>query len=61
LIERDEEEVMKKEIDKRRMRLGAEGPEQLRKDVGREVWGSSKVRIYPFFQSSPFFRADFVY
>lgn len=43
LIEKDEDEMVKKEVDKRRMRLGAAGPEELRKDVGREVWGSSKV------------------
>jgi hypothetical protein len=34
---------MKSEFDKRRTRLGAPKPEQLRKDIGLEVWRSSKV------------------
>jgi len=47
LTEQDEEETLKKEVDKRRMRLGASGPEELRKEVGREIWGSSNVRTPP--------------
>lgn len=43
LLEKDEAEYLTREIDKRRTRLGAAGPEQLRKEVGREVWGSSKL------------------
>ena len=46
LAEKDEEEMIKKEVDKRRMRLGASGPEQLRREVGREVRGVSKVGYY---------------
>lgn len=45
MTEKDEEETLKKEVDKRRMRLGAAGPEELKKEVGREVWGSSQVGI----------------
>lgn len=45
LIEKEEDEGLKKEVDKRRMRLGAAGPEQLKKDVGREIWGKSQVRF----------------
>jgi superkiller protein 3 len=47
LTEKDEEEVVKREVEKRRMRLGASGPEKLKKEVGREVWGGSKVRSSP--------------
>lgn len=44
IIEKEEQLAVKNEVEKRRTRLGAAGPEQIRKDVGREVWGSSKVR-----------------
>lgn len=44
LTEKDEDETIKKEVDKRRMRLGALAPEELRKEVSTEVLGSSKVR-----------------
>jgi len=43
LTEKDEEERIKKEVDKRRMRLGSGRPEQIKKDVSREVWENSKV------------------
>ena len=43
IIEKEEQLTVKSEVERRRTRLGAAGPEQIRKDVGREVWGSSKV------------------
>lgn len=43
LTETDENEVLEKEVNKRRQRLGSAGPEELRKQVGLEIWGSSKV------------------
>ncbi|CAL1707991.1 unnamed protein product [Somion occarium] len=43
IIEKDEEDTIKNEIARRRTRLGASGPEQLKREVGREVWGSSKL------------------
>ncbi|KAG2355063.1 hypothetical protein BDR07DRAFT_1304231 [Suillus spraguei] len=43
LIEREEEMFIKSEFDKRRTRLGGPKPEQLRKDIGIEVWHSSKL------------------
>ncbi|TCD60261.1 Superkiller protein 3 [Steccherinum ochraceum] len=43
VLETDEQATLKSEFDKRRTRLGAAGPEQIRKDVGREVWSSSKL------------------
>jgi superkiller protein 3 len=43
LTEREEEIFIKSEFDKRRTRLGAPKPEQLKKDIGIEVWRSSKV------------------
>lgn len=46
LTETYEEETLKKEVDKRRMRLGAAGPEQLKQEVGREIWGASRVRTF---------------
>ncbi|KAL4253450.1 hypothetical protein ABKN59_002079 [Abortiporus biennis] len=45
IFEKDESETMKKEIDKRRQRLGAAGPEQIRRDVSKEIMGSSKLPI----------------
>ncbi|KAG1742187.1 superkiller protein 3 [Suillus lakei] len=43
LTEREEEMFIKFEFDKRRTRLGGPKPEQLRKDIGIEVWHSSKL------------------
>lgn len=43
LIERDEDVFTKNEFDKRRTRLGGPSPGQLRKDIGVEVWGTSRV------------------
>ncbi len=44
LIERQESSYVQKEVERRRTRLGASGPEQLRKEVGREIWAQSRVR-----------------
>ncbi|KAH7923951.1 TPR-like protein [Leucogyrophana mollusca] len=38
-----EEGTIKSEFDKRRTRLGGPSPDQLRKDIGKEVWGSSEL------------------
>ncbi|KAG2745039.1 superkiller protein 3 [Suillus brevipes Sb2] len=43
LTEREEEIFIKSEFDKRRTRLGGPKPEQLRKEIGIEVWHSSKL------------------
>ncbi|KAI0082004.1 TPR-like protein [Panus rudis PR-1116 ss-1] len=43
ILEQHEEETIKNEIAKRRTRLNASGPEQLKREVGREVWGPSKL------------------
>ncbi|KAG1771164.1 superkiller protein 3 [Suillus placidus] len=45
LTEREEEMFIKSEFDKRRTRLGGPKPEQLRKDIGIEVWYSSKLPV----------------
>ncbi|EGN99549.1 hypothetical protein SERLA73DRAFT_159810 [Serpula lacrymans var. lacrymans S7.3] len=45
LTEKQEETTIKSEFDKRRTRLGAPPPDQLKKEVEREVWGVSKARI----------------
>jgi superkiller protein 3 len=45
ITERDEEAFFKNEFDKRRTRLGEPPPDQLKKDIGVEVWGTSKVRL----------------
>ena len=45
LTEFDEEEKIKKEVDRRRMRLGASRPEILKAEVGREIWESSTVSL----------------
>jgi superkiller protein 3 len=44
ITERDENKLIESEVGKRRQRLGAPPPEQIRKDVDQEVLGSSKVR-----------------
>jgi superkiller protein 3 len=44
ITERDETKLIESEVGKRRQRLGAPPPEQIRKDVDQEVLGSSKVR-----------------
>ncbi|KAF7375997.1 Antiviral protein [Mycena sanguinolenta] len=43
IIEKDEEDAYNKEVAKRRTRLGAASPEQLRKEVGMEIWGPSQL------------------
>ncbi|KIY73049.1 superkiller protein 3 [Cylindrobasidium torrendii FP15055 ss-10] len=45
IIEREEGEGLKREVDRRRTRLGASGPEQLKKDVGIEIWSKSKLPL----------------
>jgi superkiller protein 3 len=44
LTEADEEEKIDKEVERRRMRLGASRPEKIKVEVGLEVWSSSAVR-----------------
>ena len=44
ITERDEEAFVKNEFDKRRTRLDGPSPDQLKKDIGVEVWGTSRVR-----------------
>ncbi|KAJ7647495.1 superkiller protein 3 [Roridomyces roridus] len=47
IVETAEEEAFTKEVAKRRTRLGAASPEQLRKEVGIEIWGPSTLpKIY---------------
>ncbi|KXN90207.1 Superkiller protein 3 [Leucoagaricus sp. SymC.cos] len=43
LIEKQEKTFMEREIGRRRTRLGAGGPDQIRKEVGREIWGTSRL------------------
>ncbi|TDL26128.1 TPR-like protein [Rickenella mellea] len=43
LTEKEETSIFLREVDKRRMRLGASGPEEIKKEVGREIWSSSKL------------------
>ncbi|EMD32118.1 hypothetical protein CERSUDRAFT_119089 [Gelatoporia subvermispora B] len=43
IYEQDEESFIQKEVAKRRTRLGAGTPEQIRKEVGREAMGTSKL------------------
>lgn len=46
LTEAEEEGVFKREIEKRRTRLGASSPEQLRKEVFKEISTESKLPIF---------------
>ncbi|KAJ7675089.1 superkiller protein 3 SKI3 [Mycena rosella] len=43
IVEHDEDDTYAKEVAKRRTRLGAASPEQLRKEVGVEIWGPSRL------------------
>ena len=43
LTEQNEEGFIKTEFDRRRTRLGASQPDQLKKEIGLEVWRTSKV------------------
>jgi superkiller protein 3 len=43
LIEKDEDGTVKKEIDQRRQRMGGPTGEELRKEVVREILGTSKA------------------
>ncbi|KAF8160990.1 TPR-like protein [Crassisporium funariophilum] len=45
LTESSEEDTYNREVEKRRMRLGAASPEQLRKDVLREICKESKLPV----------------
>jgi superkiller protein 3 len=53
ILENHENNVFTKEVEKRRQRLGAAGPEAVKREVGREVWGSSKV-IYLMSSTNPY-------
>ena len=44
LYEAEENETIEKEVQKRRTRLGAAGPEQIKREVAREFLGPSQVR-----------------
>ncbi|KAI0700930.1 TPR-like protein [Cytidiella melzeri] len=43
IIEKHEHDVFTNEVAKRRTRLGAAGPEAVKREVGREVWSSSRL------------------
>jgi superkiller protein 3 len=44
LLESYQDQYLKKEVEKRRTRLGSSPPEKLKKEVGVEIWGTSRVR-----------------
>jgi superkiller protein 3 len=48
LTEIIEEDAYKHEVEKRRMRLGASSPDQLRKEVFRDITNSSQVQSISF-------------
>ena len=43
IIEKEEGNYMAREVDQRRKRINAGGPEQVKREVGMEIWSSSKV------------------
>ncbi|GJE96722.1 TPR-like protein [Phanerochaete sordida] len=54
IVEKNEQSAFEKEVQKRRTRLGAAGPEQIKRDVGREIWGASKLpELYQEIMSHP--------
>ena len=51
LTQAQEEERFEKEVERRRMRIGAAGPEAVRREVGLEMFSASEVRfhfVYPW-------------
>ncbi|KAA1474268.1 superkiller protein 3 [Dentipellis sp. KUC8613] len=46
LIEREEKETIEREVSKRRTRLNAAGPEEIKREVGREVYGASRLPTF---------------
>ena len=44
LLEAYEDQYLNKEVEKRRTRLGASPLEKLKKEVGMEIWATSRVR-----------------
>jgi superkiller protein 3 len=44
LMEKEEGDRIKRDVDSRRKRLNAAGPEEVKREVGREVYSISKVR-----------------
>jgi len=46
IVERQETELFEKELEKRRTRLGAPGLDQIKKEVGIEIWSSSQVTVF---------------
>lgn len=48
LTETLDEDAYKREVDKRRMRLGASSPDQLKKEVFRDISDGSQVQSMPF-------------
>jgi superkiller protein 3 len=45
LVEKQEKTYINKEIERRRTRLGAGSPDQIKKEVGREVSGKSQASL----------------
>ncbi|KAJ3899280.1 superkiller protein 3 [Lentinula edodes] len=43
ILEGDEDNYLKKELERRRTRLNAGPSDQIRKEIGREVWGKSRL------------------
>lgn len=46
LLEKEEDMEISKEVERRRMRLGAGKPEEIRNEVGCGVWSVSKARAF---------------
>ncbi|TFY78330.1 hypothetical protein EWM64_g5681 [Hericium alpestre] len=46
LLEKDEQETIEQEMKKRRTRLNAGGPEEIKREVGREVYSASKLPVF---------------
>jgi superkiller protein 3 len=44
LLEAHEDQYLKKEVEKRRTRLTSSPQDQLKNEVGMEIWGTSRVR-----------------
>ncbi|KAI0322400.1 TPR-like protein [Amylostereum chailletii] len=43
ILEKDEQDAMKREVDNRRKRLNAAGPEEIKREVGRELLSVSRI------------------
>lgn len=53
IVEKNEDSFMTREFNKRRTRLNAGSQEQVKREVGLELWSTSEVRVHSSTPSCP--------